>query len=139
MKTREEQRFDLVCAALSGLCANSHPGVPASEYGKSAVSFADAAMKELYGEPQTQIQYGPSKIGGLFRGGVPDKDGWIPHRPGDPMPCDGELRVWFRCRDGYESLRFAADMQPARNVGQDWWTGAGAQSKDQIIAWKPAK
>lgn len=99
----------------------------------------DAVIKELYGEPQTQIQYGPSKVGGLFRGGAPNEDGWIPHRPGDPMPCDGNLEVYFRCKDEFESRLDFPARDFAEGAGGNWWTGENANPGDQIIAWKPAK
>lgn len=27
-----------------------------------------------------------------------DADGWIPHKPGDPMPVDGDIRVYYSMR-----------------------------------------
>ena len=31
---------------------------------------------------------------------VPDEDGWIPHNPGDPMPCHPDDKVTVKLRRG---------------------------------------
>ena len=121
MKTKQEQRFDLVCAALSGLCANAQPGIPASEYSKSAVSFADAAMKELEATVNESLTV--------------DIDGWIPHRPGDPMPCDGASNPKLLFRDG-EVYDLTSRGEPANDYD---WCAIPWDPVSEIIAWKPAK
>jgi len=59
---------------------------------------------------------------------TPDSDGWIPHRPGDPMPCDGSLMVTIRTRDFDEETDIAREW--------DWRTLTTTEA--EIIAWKPA-
>lgn len=56
----------------------------------------------------------------------PDKEGWIPHKPGDPMPS--VERVRFKCRDGSEE----------NGEGQFLEWGKLNHTKAEIIAWKPA-
>ena len=190
MKTKEEQRFDLVCAALSGLCANAHPGVPASEYGKSAVSFADAVMKELEAtvnesltvdldamlaacipggdacDPQEvadairewyanhivdankkvpdllEIPWSCTKCGNETRnkhgycdsctkGKVPGADGWIPHRPGDSMPCGKSMLVDIQFPDGEIHRR----VDP---LDYDWGIHP-LEPQFNIVKWRPAQ
>jgi hypothetical protein len=57
----------------------------------------------------------------------PDPDGWIPHVPGDPMPCDGEMLVDVMM-SGYED-----------NVGTpaDVWSWRKDQGCYNIEAWRP--
>lgn len=50
-----------------------------------------------------------------------DADGWIPHKPGDPMPCDGALLVLAK---GPQTISQAH----ARFI--DWKT---------VLAWRPAQ
>ncbi len=68
MKTREERHHDYICAALSGLCANTTSGIPSSAIAMSAVSFADAVLVHLDGTgPTAPKPETPS----------PDETGWI--------------------------------------------------------------
>jgi len=66
---------------------------------------------------------------------VPEADGWIEHRPGDAMPCDGGLRV---------AVRFG-NMQENHDMTAAFWEdGASCWDSDrlpenEIIAWRPAK
>lgn len=68
----------------------------------------------------------------------PDADGWIPHVPGDPMPCDGDLEVDVKFVDGDISNQNAArsavfwNDDPYNN-----WTGDKCPKDAQIIAWRP--
>jgi hypothetical protein len=67
--------------------------------------------------------------------------GWIPHTPGDPVPCDPELMVDVRFDDGGESgeaqqASFWAEG-PEDNWRGRWDTGEPLES-DQITAWRPA-
>lgn len=59
----------------------------------------------------------------------PDADGWIPHRPGDPMPCDEDEKLLVKREDGSENNSWIL----ARYF--DWGKDNGG---DNIIAWKPA-
>jgi hypothetical protein len=65
---------------------------------------------------------------------VPDDDGWIDHKPGDAMPCDGETSIEFVCRDGYCTTLLAkeCDEKPS------WW-GIDCSGGDSIIKWRPAR
>jgi hypothetical protein len=60
----------------------------------------------------------------------PDKDGWIPHKPGDPMPCAKHQMIRWRSRSGLECPEGAA--WPA-SEGVAW-----ADFGDALVAWKPA-
>jgi hypothetical protein len=54
-------------------------------------------------------------------------DGWIPHKPGDPMPCDPDAVVQVKSGDTIEKI-------PARYVRWgDWYPIA-----PNVDAWKPA-
>ena len=133
MKTREEQRMMLAGMAMQGLLSN--PGGPIQANGMSgwgltnckdddvawySVHIADVLLAELdrtAPKPETPI---------------PDADGWIPHKPGDAMPCDGDLWVHAKYRDGLSVCCFSQDFR---------WNAA-KESEDpecEIIAWKPAK
>jgi hypothetical protein len=59
----------------------------------------------------------------------PDPDGWIPHVPGDPMPCDGEMEVDYRMR--WKQAEFPSF---ARRI--DWGICDGI-SAAEIVAWRP--
>lgn len=138
MKTREEMRFEAAKAAMQGILSNCfdarHPdesSISSTWAAKVAVCQADALLAELdrtAPKPET-----PS----------PDADGWIEHRPGDPMPCDGDLKVFVRLMDG---------MERVSSHKAKWWAGHGASESEladywkatlhgkgnPIIAWKPA-
>jgi hypothetical protein len=81
-------------------------------------------------EPQTQTasQMEPENLN------VGWKDGWIPHKPGDPMPCDPEQVVWIKLRDG--TLYEGDEAEKA--VYWEWGSGAEQDNDYDIIAWKPA-
>ena len=64
-----------------------------------------------------------------------DAEGWIPHTPGDPMPCAGDLEVEIKMRweaTGEKAWR----SSPDRADSLDWSTCI--RSHLQILAWKPA-
>lgn len=87
---------------------------PFNMIGKSAIAFiADSAPK-----PETPI---------------PDADGWIPHRPGDAMPCDGDLQVFIKLTKDSQ-IEAYSEYQPAR----DWIWSDDIPESSKIIAWKPA-
>jgi len=92
---------------------------PFNMIGKSAIAFiADSAPK-----PETPI---------------PDADGWIEHRPGDAMPCDGDMRVFVKLRDEsyFDHYPSRAGFWAHNNPNRDKWRAKN--SKAAIIAWKPA-
>lgn len=59
------------------------------------------------------------------KGEQPDLDGWIPHNPGDPMPCDGGMRVEWK-----------SETYP---WGSGYYRGALYLNWDNITHWRPAK
>jgi len=91
---------------------------PFNMIGKSAIAFiADSAPK-----PETPI---------------PDADGWIPHRPGDAMPCDGGMMVLVKLRNGNTwDVPDRADWWADDSEMSDCWRSENSSSA--IIAWKPA-
>jgi hypothetical protein len=63
------------------------------------------------------------------------EEGWISHTPGDPMPCDPEMRVSLKCdyrthfnEDDYKDGVIEHNAATADTVA---WDGA-------VVAWKPA-
>ena len=60
-----------------------------------------------------------------------DADGWIPHTPGDPMPCDPGLWVEVKFRDGSRHDEDTAD-------DWDWEEQAPGFQDAAIVAWRPA-
>lgn len=57
----------------------------------------------------------------------PDPDGWIPHVPGDPMPCDGDAVV---------DVKFNCGKVNAGNAAWVWgWLGGNCDYS--IAAWRP--
>lgn len=58
----------------------------------------------------------------------PDPDGWIPHNPGDPMPCDEGTM----CRRRYRNGKIGR-LDWAGNYSWAEWGGG----ETEIIAWKP--
>lgn len=142
MKTKEEMRFEAALFALQGTIANSNADIfrmardSAKRHGdkstqqtfaREAVEYADALLAEL-DRTATKPEM-PS----------PDADGWIAHRPGDPMPCDGLTKVRIKRRDGKAENICHASFFDTDEDGSNWWTGEGMRDPGtQIIAWKPA-
>lgn len=60
-----------------------------------------------------------------------DKDGWIPHKPGDPMPCNPGTSVLIRLGDQTEFFT----ESPEDFIWQEITVTKGSE----IIAWKPFK
>ncbi len=60
-----------------------------------------------------------------------DKDGWIPHKPGDPMPCEKGAIIRVRLRNGEEF--------DCKDPGFLYWGEIPNATGEEIIAWKPAK
>jgi len=65
----------------------------------------------------------------------PDPDGWIPHVPGDPMPCDGDAVIDVQFTTGDVSHDHEAYIW--KDGFWDNWTGIDCPDSDQIIAWRP--
>jgi hypothetical protein len=75
-------------------------------------------------------------LNGTPRPDHPSFGGWVPHKPGDPMPCEPEARIAYRMADfdktGLEHVAKAANL----DWGHCYWAPGFAPS--HIIAWKPA-
>lgn len=54
---------------------------------------------------------------------------WIPHKPGDPMPCDGYTQIEYKHRRGTE-------LGPCLANQVAWDTGVYEYA--QTVAWRPA-
>lgn len=114
----EEKRFQAAVAAMQGffsVCSQTGMFPSFKEVSEEAVKYADALLSELDRTKPDPVT--PQ----------PDADGWIPHKPGDPMPCAGHDIVLVRFRDMEE-------VGPTSPVGLRW-TGLGTDG--DIIAWKP--
>ena len=66
---------------------------------------------------------------------VPDEDGWIPHNPGDPMPCDAGDKVHVLMAEGEIEIHRAEHVQWCR--AED--SNGGLLPEYEVIAWRPAK
>lgn len=116
--TKQYQRFHAAVAAMQGLLADpvSSKSLTHEEIVNCAVATADALLAEL---DRTAPKDEPQ----------PDADGWIPHVPGDPMPCDPDAIIVAMLRDGHICQKDRAEYfcfdkdQHAPN--------------EEIVAWKP--
>ena len=61
---------------------------------------------------------------------VPDVDGWIPHNPGDPMPCKPDDKVTVKLRIGRVNNN---------RGGWFFWGKTPNFPESEIIKWKPAE
>ena len=61
---------------------------------------------------------------------VPDEDGWIPHNPGDPMPCKPNETVTVMLRIGRVNNN---------RGGWFFWGKTPNFPESEIIKWKPAE
>jgi hypothetical protein len=55
---------------------------------------------------------------------------WIPHKPGDPIPCDHSLHVHIKARNG--------NLDEALSARDFIWDEISDYPEAVIIAWKPA-
>jgi hypothetical protein len=124
--TTQEQRFHAAVAAMQGLLAS--PDSFTSEAPSRAVRLADSLLAELDRAATVKELLTVQ----------PDADGWIPHRPGDPMPCDPETLIWVKLRDPSfvdRSPETAGYWDEEDDHASNW---RNADSINSIIAWKPA-
>lgn len=130
LSKRELFALELACNALRNTNAFT---LSSEQIALNAVNDADAlidALERTAPKPEaSDMQYGPSTVGKLFRGAGPDADGWIPHRPCDPIP---EGFGWVRFRNGREAQWLF------RKWFGEFWSHAYPDSNLHIIAWKPA-
>lgn len=108
---REQQRFELAKAYSLKLMEDTDRGP--QEVAEASVFLANKVLAEL---DRTKPQ--------------PDADGWIPHRPGDPMPCHEETMCYRKYRSGKIGAK-----DKAGNYSWSEWIGGVTE----IIAWKPAE
>jgi hypothetical protein len=125
MKT-EKMRFEAATAMMQALVSNPEWDTCNWEtIAGAAVDAADCLLEAL-------AKYPPAE-----KSLPTDTDGWIAHRPGDPMPCDHDLMVCVRFIDGEED---EGDHDAGFWKGVDgsvsFWDENGFET---IIAWKPAK
>lgn len=62
----------------------------------------------------------------------PDADGWIPHTPGDPMPCNPNERVEVKLGNGLCS-------DSSVRGSSLWYWGDSCMKGGVIVAWRPAQ
>ncbi len=120
MKTREEQRFH-ASLAFATVLLSAQRITGTSFCMAEAMEYADTLLAELdrtAPKPETPI---------------PNADGWIAHRPGDAMPCDGDLQVFIRQKKDSQ-IEAYGEYRPAR----DWIWSDDIPESAKIIAWKPA-
>lgn len=60
----------------------------------------------------------------------PNNADWIPHTPGEPMPCEHDVIIDVRFRDGSTDSGFDASW---------WWWGITEEGWADIVAWRPAQ
>jgi hypothetical protein len=63
--------------------------------------------------------------------GGTDEDGWIEHKPGDPMPCDGKAIIDTKHPSGGEVINQEAKFW--QRGFSDWWKDG------EITAWRPSR
>lgn len=123
----EEKRFQAAVAAMQATISNdawleatlktarSLGRQPEEQIARNAVCFSDALLAELDRTTQAKSPQ-------------PNPDGWIPHRPGNPMPCDEETM----CRRKYRSGKIGATGMAGDYSWAEWGGG-----ETEIVAWKP--
>jgi hypothetical protein len=60
---------------------------------------------------------------------------WIPHTPGDPMPCDGNKRVRVLMRAENECCDYTQGAWPAKNLK---WEKLYSREEAEIVGWNYA-
>lgn len=126
---REQQRFQAAVAAMHAMLTDDgwlgSITETAKQFGdhtevhiaQTSVGFADALIAELdRTKPETETP-------------KPDAGGWIPHRPGDPIPCDEGAMCYRKYRNGKTGIR---------GIAGDFSWGEWGGGEHEIIAWKPA-
>lgn len=118
----EEKRFHAAVAAMQSVISTcDHDEAIPGNIAYWSVAMADALLAELDRTAVVKESLTPE----------PEADGWIAHKPGDPMPCPVKAKIRIQTENGYMS--------------SDWnyaWTFDWRDTKepgDNIIAWKPAE
>jgi hypothetical protein len=138
MKTELSRRDYFAAMAMQGLLAWDGD-MDQEHIPPLSVKYADALIAELertastVKESFTVQKPDPADFNTGDRSGYlpdPGNDGWIPHNPGDPMPCEPDLKVFMRFEDGTETnVPTIAATWRWKNTGSPPW---------KITAWKPA-
>jgi len=87
---------------------------------------AVAILEDYLREPRPEYGTG----GKMMREPKPDADGWMPHVPGDPMPCALDDIIVAMLRDGH-----ICEQTPAYLF---CFAKDEHSPNEEIIAWKPA-
>jgi hypothetical protein len=85
-----------------------------------------AAFSSLGGDAYVQGPLGAIKKDRLLKC---SPDGWIPHTPGDPMPCPEGMHIHYICKSGVRSVKNMGWAAFPDREGRSNW--------ELIIAWKP--
>ena len=123
MNPQKQQAISDIEAALSVLKQDHSNPV----WHSTALGVIQCAIDALKPEPPGPLE----KLMSERHTTTPEVDeGWIPHTPGDKMPCDPGTKILIRRRDGV-----VLDIR--RADGFSWCTYP--VKPDQIVAWKPVK
>lgn len=132
---KEQQRFHAAVAAITQLlipenfagvleAAESKKMDVSKAMAEGAVHLADALLAELDRTAVAKESLTPQ----------PDADGWIAHKPGDPMPCHRKDQPYLQFRDG-EVL----NLKEIKDTADNYHWGVDENCRCfEIIAWKPA-
>lgn len=93
---------------------------------EGAVHLADALLAELDATAVVKESLTPE----------PDADGWIAHKPGDPMPCNLDLKIDVKIARGIIRYNQAAGFWRGPSDLESNWSDCGEFS---IVAWRPAE
>ena len=123
----EEKRFHAAVAAMQSVIStcDQDEAIPGN-IAYWSVAMADALLAELNATAAVKECLTPE----------PAADGWIPHKPGDPVPCNLDLRVDVKLAS--EIIRYNQTAGYWRGVSdlESNWNDCGEFS---IIAWRPAQ
>lgn len=131
--TKREQIAAKIMAELVARCDNAS----AEQLASDATNYADALIAHLKRTQTTEDSSAVEDHIGEANKMVPVPceiplhypDGWIPHKPGNPMPCEGGSRNRIRLRNGVVTTTiYPEDLE---------WGEIPYHTDEEIIAWKP--
>jgi hypothetical protein len=138
----EEKRFHAAVSAMQGLLTHADwisAGWVATA--DASIDMADALLEQL--DKRKPKPKADALLAELDRTAVakesltpqPDADGWIAHKPGDPVPCELDLRIDVKIDS--EIIRYSQTAGYWRGDSdlESSWNDCGEFS---IIAWRPA-
>ena len=120
-----------------GVNTNEPPSLDILQQGKFVTWFSDArGFLGNFTESHYAIRWtAPADIWHRFGLLAPSEGGgWIPHTPGDPMPCDGKMIVRVARKCGNEG-DYACQNRPRK---AECWCWGGIATTHGIIGWRPA-